>query len=584
MQNQLYYGDNLDVLRNFIADESVDLCYIDPPFNSNRDYNQIYTNPTGEDQAQAQAFADTWTWTAAAADIYNEIVPTDHHNQPISIDADTPLTNPKYTVQTINLTIGLRSVLGKSPLFAYILNMTQRIAEIHRTLKPTGSFYLHCDPTASHYLKLVCDGIFCPTGGAFLNEIKWVRSGQHNLAKRRFDNVLDTIFFYTKNASKFTFIQSLTQISEEERSKKFPNTEPETGRKFQHRNLEKSSNRQSKDEIRTIQGREVRTDLGWVWSQQTFDERLAANPHLIYWTGTGKPRYKIYADEYEGRLITNDWNDIKGLTSQAKERLGYPTQKPEALLERIVQASSNAGDVIMDAYCGCGTTIAVAQKLDRKWIGVDITYQSISLILKRLEDSFGNDFAQDVVDKSTAQRPTRLLLSGVPHDFESAVALAHKQDDRTRKEFEKWAVLSYSKNRAVINEKKGGDGGIDGIAYMIDYDVNNKQIYRQILFSVKTSKTLTPSVIRDLAGTMERENAALGVFITLYPMPNLVKEAQKYGTYTSKMFGTTHPKIEVIDMEQYFDEYKRLNIPTADVLKSAERNTQNPNQNELEFE
>jgi DNA modification methylase len=455
-QNKLFYGDNLEVLRKYIKEESIDLCYIDPPFNSNRNYNQIYNNVGKEDTASVRAFTDTWTWGQMANEGFEEILNNATGN---------------YTKQSIDLIRGMDIILGKGSLLAYLVSMTQRINEIHRVLKKTGSFYLHCDPTASHYLKLVLDSIFCARGGNYQNEIKWNRSFQHNLASKRFDNVIDVIFYYTKS-NEYTFNKVYDKLTTMELKKKFPLTEKETGRKFNHQKLEKNSNHQSKDETRIIQGKQVSTNLGWVWTQKTFDERLAKNPYLIYWTNTGRPRYKIYEDEYEGRLLTNDWNDIKGLTSQAAEALGYPTQKPETLLERIIKTSSNEGEVVLDAYCGCGTTIAVAERLNRSWIGMDITYQSISLILKRLEDTFGQSFIKEVADKNAKQitHKARVELNGVPQDFASAVALANKQDDRLRKEFEKWFVLAYSNNRAVINEKKGGDGGIDGTAFMMDRD------------------------------------------------------------------------------------------------------------------
>jgi hypothetical protein len=268
----------------------------------------------------------------------------------------------------------------------------------------------------------------------------------------------------------------------------------------------------------------------------------------------------VYAKQ-EGKPLSDVW-EIPFINPVAKERLGYPTQKPEALLERIIKASSNEGDMILDAYCGCGTTVAVAEKLKRQWIGIDITYQSISLIIKRLEDSFGKTIVENI------------SLSGIPEDFESAVALANKKDDRVRKEFEKWMILTFSNNRAIINDKKGSDGGIDGTAFILDFNDKNDQDFKQVIFSVKSNKTLSPTVIRDLYGTMEREGAVIGYLLTLYPMPNLVKEASKYGTYQNKMFGHIYPKIEVISVQDIL-EGKKMYLPTSvEVLKKAERKTQ----------
>ncbi len=554
MKNQLYYGDNLEILRNFVPNESVDLCYIDPPFNSKRNYNQIYNNIGSEDKAQTQAFVDTWTWGEAANVAFQEIIKN---------------KNQIYTSEVCALILGLRQVLKEGSLMAYLLAMTQRIAEIHRILKPTGSFYLHCDPTASHYLKLLCDALFCTRSGDFKNEITWKRYAVHSLAKSRFDSISDIIFFYTKRENN-TFHLQYENIDEKEIKTRFPHTEKETGRRYQHVALEQSANKSSVGEERNIQGRVVKSELGWRWTQSTFDERLAENPYLIYWTETGRPRYKIYLDEYKGRPVSNIWTDIPYLSAGDKERLGYPTQKPESLLERIIRASSNEGDTVLDCFCGCGTTIAVAEKLNRKWIGIDITYQAISLILKRLEDSFGSNFTEDIVDQEKQIKvPAKVILQGEPQDFEAAVALANREDDRLRKEFEKWAVLKFSKNRAFVNDKKGGDGGIDGMAYMLDHEENGKEISRKVLFSVKSNRNLNPTVVRDLAGTLEREKAAVAYLISLYPAENLVKEASKYGFFENR-FGQSFPRITVVSIQELLDGL-RMNLPLPlDILKSAE--------------
>ena len=311
---KLYYGDNLEVLRKYIKDDSIDLCYIDPPFNSKRNYNQIYNNTGSDDKAQAQAFIDTWTWDDEAVKGFEQI---------------TTNYNGVFTKQSIELIIGLEKVLGKGDLLAYLIHTTLRIAEIFRVLKPTGSFYLHCDPTASHYLKLVLDSIFCPKGGDIRNEIIWnYQTG--GIPKNDFARKHDVIFRYTKSSS---YIFNVNLVLEP----------------------------RSEEVLRRIAtGVESATRSKGEWR----------HPSDIF--------------------------QIASINSMAKERLGYPTQKPEALLERIIYASSNEGDLILDAYCGSGTTVAVAERLNRNWIGIDITYQSISLILKRLEDSFGKSVLNDI--------------------------------------------------------------------------------------------------------------------------------------------------------------------------------------------
>jgi len=264
---KLFYGDNLEVLRKYIKDDSIDLCYIDPPFNSKRNYNQIYNNIGSDDKAQAQAFIDTWTWNDEAVKGFEQI---------------TTNYNGVFTKQSIELIIGMEKVLGKGDLLAYLISMTLRIAELFRVLKPTGSFYLHCDPTASHYLKLVLDSIFCSKGGDFINEIIWCyRTG--GATKRRWSRKHDTIFFYTKS-DNFLF------------------------------NCEK---------------------------ERVYYDKPFFNPKI-------DNQGKYYED-----VLPVDWWQIPAVINVSKERLGYPTQKPEKLLERIIKASSNEGDLVADFFCGC---------------------------------------------------------------------------------------------------------------------------------------------------------------------------------------------------------------------------------------
>lgn len=480
-ENFLYYGDNLEVLRKkHIKDETVDLCYIDPPFNSKKSYNQIYRNLGQEDKAQARAFIDTWTWDTRAEEGYAEIISN---------------CGGLFTGQSINLINGFEKVLGKGGLLAYLISITLRVAEIHRVLKQTGSFYLHCDPTASHYLKLVLDAIFCSRGGNFQNEIIWcyTSGGKSN---RHFARKHDVILFYTKS-DEFVFNADAVRVPYSEKT--LQNYKP-----------------------------------GLRGSSYTTDVKL---------------------NEY-GKVPEDYWN-IAIAAKSTKEYMGYPTQKPEALLDRIISASSNEGDTILDIYCGCGTTIVVAEKLRRKWIGIDITYQSISLILKRIADHFNTEAVDNI------------SLGGVPNDISSAIALAHKKDDRLRKEFEKWAVLTFSNNKAIINEKKSGDGGIDGISFIGDIGDKQEPIMKEVLFSVKSDKKLSPSVIRDLYGTIEREKAAMGYLITLNPMVNLIKESKKYGVYNNAQYGHCYPKIEVISVAEMLDG-KRMNLPIAlEVLRTA---------------
>ena len=534
MVNQLFYGDNLEVLRKHIKDETVDLCYIDPPFNSKRNYNQIYNNIGKEDQAQAQAFIDTWTWD-------------DYANQGLAEIQENYLGH--FTSQSIDLISGLTKVLGKGSLLAYLVNMTLRVAEIHRALKPTGSFYLHCDPTASHYLKIIIDAIFCSQGGDFKNEIIWKRTSGHS-DSAKYGSVHDVIFYYTKSL-KITWNQ-IYQKYEQNYIEKYYRYQDDDGRKWMSDNLSAAG----------LAGGGYQYEWNGVtklWRcPKTTMEKLDTEGK-IYYTKNRVARIKRYLDESKGLPVQDAWNDIEALRSWHKELLGYPTQKPESLLERIIQASSNEGDIILDAYCGCGTTVAVSQKLNRQWIGIDITYQSISLILKRLEDSFGKGVLENIT------------ISGIPKDMKSAEALALKKDDRTRKEFEKWAVLTYSNNRATINQKKGADKGIDGIAYF----TGDKDEPEKIIIQVKSGNVKSGD-IRDLQGTVTLEGAELGVFITLKPpTKDMIKTAKEAGIYKSRYMSQPVDKIQIVTVQEIIEGQKRLDIRLSlEVLKSAEKQSE----------
>jgi DNA modification methylase len=524
--NKLYYGDNLEVLRKYLKDETVDLCYIDPPFNSKRNYNQIYNNIGKEDKAQAQAFVDTWTWDDDAINGYDDIIVN---------------YNNSFTKQTIQLITGLEKVLGKGSLLAYLIHITLRAVEIQRILKPTGTFYLHCDPTASHYIKIILDSVFCSKGGDFLNEIIWHYRRWTN-AQNQYQSMHDVILFYSKSEeNKFHF----TEVDMSESQKK----------KFE-RGWDSNVIHTKKEKYSQL----------IVYNEIKFKNAVKAGT-----MDEGKYKNIIYRDK--PMVPASDVIIMPVLNSQAKERMGYPTQKPEALLEKFILSSTDKNDVVLDAYCGCGTTVAVAENLKRKWIGIDITYQSISLILKRLKDNYG----KNILDK--------IELNGVPQDLDSAIALANKKEDKTRKEFEKWSVLTYSDNRAIINEKKGADGGVDGVAFINDY-INDSDVgIKEILFSVKSDKKPHVSYIRDLNGTMQRENAVMGYFITLYPpTKDMLEEAKKLGKYKNKYLGKDYDRIKIVTIDQIlkgeiFDVPKSQEIK---VVKTADKKDKK-NQGSLEF-
>jgi site-specific DNA-methyltransferase (adenine-specific) len=484
VKSKLYYGDNLDIMREHIADESVDLCYIDPPFNSNRNYNQIYNNEGTEDVAQSVAFVDKWEWNTASELYLDEIMLNERRILP---------------KQTVSLIRGLIEILGKGSMLAYLVSMTVRIAEIHRVLKPTGSFYLHCDPTMSHYLKLVLDAIFCGQGGHFLNEIIWCYR-KWSAAKKRFCGNHDTIFFYSKGNS-WIYNQQYAERAES--------------------TLKRFGNKKIQSAICDETGKRVPSEM---------------------------------LDEISDGVKMGDWWEVSIIAPSSKERLGYSTQKPEKLLERIIKTSSNKASIVLDAYCGCGTTVAVAQRFGRKWMGIDISYQSIALIKKRLADSYGASILDEIE------------IKGIPKDMPSVTALVKNPADKARKEFEKWSILTYTDNMAMINEKKGGDGGVDG-RFIVK---TGKGEYKDILFSVKSGK-VNPKSIDELNGTVERENAIAGVFITLErPTKGMLERAAAAGIYKDEHFPRAIEKIKIVTAEDILNGEK-LNVPhMVDSYKRAQ--------------
>lgn len=536
--NKLYYGDNLDVLRKFVRDETVDLCYIDPPFNSKRNYNQIYNNIGQEDRAQAQAFVDTWTWDDHANECFDEILTN---------------KNGVQTQQSIALINGLEKVLGKGALFAYLVSMTVRIAEIHRALKPTGSFYLHCDPTASHYLKIMCDALFVTHGGDFRNEVIWKRAetvkGNFGQGSTRFDTNHDIIFFYAKSNAN-TFHPQFKEYTDDYVASFYKHIEPETERRYQLISMSGPGGAAKGNPFYEVMG----VSRYWRYSKEKMQQLIDSG--MVVQTSPGAvPRRKQYLDEGKGVSMQTVWDDVPALHSQAAERLGYPTQKPEELLERIISASSNEGDVVLDAFCGCGTTVAVANRLKRRWIGMDITYQSIALILKRLKDSEGQA-AVDAVE-----------LHGVPKDMESVDALILKRDDRVRKEFEKWAILTYSDNRAVINEKKGADKGIDGTAYTR----KSKDEVLPVMLSVKSGKNVGVAEVRDLFGVVQSEGAACGIYISRFePTKPMLEFAKQQGQFKPENF-PAFDKLQIVTVQEILDG-ARMNLPLMEeVTKRAQK-------------
>ena len=518
--NMLYYGDNLEILREHIPDESVDLIYIDPPFNSNQAYNVIFSETDGTaSQAQIQAFEDTWRWGEATEQAYHELVGS----------------APHLLVETIK---SFRGFLTETNLMAYLVMMALRLVELHRVLKPSGNFYLHCDPKASHYLKIILDQVFGVQN--FRNEIYWKRKTGRAGPTNRFGTSCDILLWYSKS-NDYTFTPQFRKSNIEYIEKMFRFTD-DNGRRYRVDNLASPNPRPNL----TYEYKGYKPpEKGWAISREKMEQWDSEDRLHFPKSPDGRIQRKRYLDELIGEEVPSLWDDILAIGSRAKERLGYPTQKPESLLERIIEACSNEGDVVMDSFCGCGTAVAVAQRLNRQWIGIDITHLAISLLKYRLADAFGDDVKYDII--------------GEPKDMASAEALA-VQD---RYQFQWWA-LSLIRARPYQEKKKGADEGVDGVIYYQDVDPENtkKALTRKIVVQVKSGKVSVKD-IREIKSVVENQGAVIGVFITLStPTQPMLKEAAAAGRFQwLHVKDKTYPKIQIRTIQELLDgkgiEYPR---------------------------
>lgn len=349
MSNALYYGDNLPVLREQIRDESVDLIYLDPPFNSNANYNVLFRAPTGDrSEAQIEAFEDSWHWGVSAAKAFDDVMRSQN-------------------AEAAKMLMAMRSMLGENDMMAYIAMMAIRLIELHRVLKSTGSLYLHCDPTASHYLKMLLDAIFGPD--MFKTEIIWERTNAHNFKSKVWPKSHDTIFFYSRSKN-FLFNEQYVEYGPEQLKRYKMEA---SGRLYKAENLTFSTINPSRQF--TWRGSRPPANRSWGASKEQLDAWYDEGRILLKKDGT--PRLdglKVYLDDMKGKVVGSVWTDIDRIGNTSAERLGYPTQKPLALLERIIAAGSNPGDVVLDPFCGCGTAVHAAQRLGRGWVGIDITH------------------------------------------------------------------------------------------------------------------------------------------------------------------------------------------------------------------
>ena len=475
-KNQLYFGDNLDILKDLYRKYPqgfIDLIYIDPPFNSKRNYNVLFESVDLTDStAQKEAFADTWS-NVLYMDTLNELA-----------ELDISLHNFLKNLNNTNLPKGAIS---------YLVTMAIRLWYMHKLLKPTGSFYLHCDQTMSHYLKILCDLIIGEK--YFNNEIIWHYRRWTGKAKK-FQKLHDIILYYTKTFD-YTFNILFTNY-----------TEGSVDRKMQgvlHR------------------------------------FKAGEEPVLI-----------SNANIDEKGVRENDVWMIPFVAPSAKERLGYPTQKPEALMERIITASSNEGDLVADFFCGCGTTIAVAQKLNRQWLGVDISHLAVRLIAKRLIDSYGDEIAQSYD------------IHGFPKDLDSARELANNVKGG-RLEFEGWIIEVML--HGIMNERRN-EMGFDGYR---TFNINGKKYI--VMIEVKSGNA-SPTQLNHFIKTVEDKRGAMGVFVCFADQitRNMQLIAKKEGLFVDDFNNSYGDKIQIISVEDLL-EGKRPLIPQSkyETFKKAEK-------------
>ena len=512
--NQLWFGDNLTILREEIATESVDLVYLDPPFNSNANYNVLFRTPDAEAaSAQVEAFRDTWTWGHEAQWAYDEIL---HQGGGVAA-----------------IVHALHSALGDSDMMAYLVMMAQRLHELRRVLKPTGSLYLHCDPTASHYLKVMLDAIFQPTN--FDAEIIWKRTNARSTSGK-WPRLHDVILVFRGGPTR-----KFNPLSTKGDPKKLPHTliKGPDGEKYQTYELTGAGRTQKGESGRPWRGYDP-SELGRHWGKSHAELDRLDSEGLIHWPKNGGwPRRRDPLPFVpEDRLVTvgDVWTDIDRLNQKAAERLGYPTQKPIALLERVISASSNPGDLVLDPFCGCGTTVAAAQQTGRRWIGIDVAFHAIKVIEKRLED-YGSAVSYD--------------LGGIPRDFESACALA----DKDKYQFQWWA--NYLVGVQALKEiRKGPDKGIDGQMFFM----NGPHGWGRILTSVKGGRNVGAKDVREFRAVIERERAEMGLFICLRePTREMAREAEGFG-YAQTAHGHL-PRLQIVPVDRWFQGWRPV-LPT----------------------
>jgi len=518
--NRLYFGDNLDWLSKMDSD-AVDLVYLDPPFNSKATYNLLYRSPDGEAaQAQYKAFVDSWRWDTPADVAFARVM-----------TSGSPAAG---------ILSSLQNFMQKSDLMAYLTMMAARLIELHRVLKPTGSLYLHCDSSASHYLKIILDAVFGPN--AFRNEIIWKRSHAHSDGKqgsKHFGRVTDTLLFFSKS-KEMIWTPQFAPYDQSYIDRDYRRVD-ENGRRYRIDNLQGPGGAEKGNPFYEVMG----VSRYWRYSQEKMKD-LIKQGRIIQTRPGAVPQYKRYLDEMPGVPLQNLWDDLPVLSNRSKEALGYPTQKPLALLDRIIKASSNPGDLVLDPFCGCGTAVESAQLLGRRWIGIDITALAIDVVERRLA-------------RLGQRRGEHYDVDGVPLDMDGA----HRLFADDAHQFQLWAITLVD-GQPRDGGKKGADKGVDGVIYYQD-DARN---IGQALISVKGGENIHATHVRDLIGAMNNNQAKLGVFVTLHkPTSAMLDAAREAGAVEAG--GKLRPRVQIWTIGQLLDGRKPNMPPIHDIISAA---------------
>jgi len=498
MGNTLYYGDCLEVMEKFLADESIDLIYLDPPFNSNADYNIIFGKQRNGKPAQVTAFGDTWRWGGRGTEDAVLIAGALKHPAHVAVSA-------------------FMTLLGECGMMAYLGYMAQRLVVMHSKLKDTGTLYLHCDTTASHYLKVLLDSVFGPQN--YLNEISWLRSQPKSHAKVNLSRCRDLILRYGKGPN--TVFNKVYGEYDPDYVMKFYRHTDEDGRRYQLADLTNPNPARPNLTYEFMGVHRV-----WRWTRERMEEARQEG-RIVQSKPGAVPRYKRYLDEMRGQPVTDNWDDIEHLHGSNKEKLPYPTQKPVALLERILDLSSNPGDLVLDPFCGCGTTIVAAEKLSRRWVGIDISPVAIDVMTRERRDFPVGNFQ----------------IKGVPEDLAGAGKLAESNPY----DFQRWAIHRIPGMAA--NERMSADGGFDGKG--LYQDGKEKRL---VLAEVKSSAKGVQAAQRShFEAAVREQNAKMGVFITLHSDPATEKWCKKHGEVKLQGGAAAYPKFQVWSMEDFFE-------------------------------